>query len=74
MNFSVRQLQEKYGDQNIPLYMLFIGITKTFGLVSLIKQKILLSPVITICDVLYNTMGMCMNLLKFEILSRKLAY
>ena len=34
MIFSVRQLQEKCNEQNIPLYIAFIDLTKAFYLVS----------------------------------------
>ena len=34
MIFSVRQLQEKCREQNMPLYNLFIDLTKAFDLVS----------------------------------------
>ena len=30
MIFSVRQLQEKYNEQNMPLYIAFIDLTKAF--------------------------------------------
>ena len=32
--FSVRQLQEKFNEQNMPLYIAFIDLTKAFDLVS----------------------------------------
>ena len=34
MIFSVRQMQEKCREQNVPLYMVFIDLTKAFDLVS----------------------------------------
>ena len=34
MIFSVRQLQEKCNEQNMPLYIAFIDLTKAFDLVS----------------------------------------
>ena len=34
MIFSLRQLQEKYREQHMPLYIAFIDLTKTFDLVS----------------------------------------
>ena len=84
MNFSIRQLQEKCREQNMPLYISFIDLTKAFDLVSRdglfniltkiacqSKIKVLLRLFITICRVLYNMMGMCLNLLKLEMMSSK---
>ena len=34
MIFSIRQLQEKFREQNNPLYVAFIDLTKAFNLVS----------------------------------------
>ena len=83
MIFSVRQMQEKCREQNMPLYISFIDPTKAFDIVSRDDLfKILtkignttetenLSLFIVICGVLYNMMEMCFNLLKLLMVSSK---